>query len=77
MHGKVPTRAGLIDPITLEIEPLKPEHFATWSCRRLKYDLKPSVRIGFRCSMMRWPISLMKNASLISADSGLDGDEFD
>jgi phage/plasmid-associated DNA primase len=37
-HGKVPTRDGLIDPITLEIEPLKPEHFATWVLPKVKYD---------------------------------------
>jgi hypothetical protein len=29
-HGKIPTLDGLIDPITLASEPLKPEHFATW-----------------------------------------------
>jgi RepB DNA-primase from phage plasmid len=29
-HGKVPTLSGLVDPISLEIEPLKPEHYATW-----------------------------------------------
>jgi phage/plasmid-associated DNA primase len=37
-HGKVPTRDGLIDPITLEIEPLKPDHFATWVLPKVKYD---------------------------------------
>jgi phage/plasmid-associated DNA primase len=29
-HGKVPTRSGLIDPVTLQIEPLRKEHYATW-----------------------------------------------
>ena len=38
MHGKVPTRDGLIDPITGELEPLKPGHFATWVLPKVKYD---------------------------------------
>jgi phage/plasmid-associated DNA primase len=38
MHGRVPTRDGLIDPITLQAEPLKPEHFATWVLPKVKYD---------------------------------------
>jgi P4 family phage/plasmid primase-like protien len=29
-HGKVPTLAGLVDPITHVIEPFKPEDYATW-----------------------------------------------
>ena len=29
-HGKVPTRSGLIDPVTLKCEPFKKEHYATW-----------------------------------------------
>jgi phage/plasmid-associated DNA primase len=37
-HGKVPTSDGLIDPITREIEPLKPGHFATWVLPKVKYD---------------------------------------
>ncbi len=29
-HGKIPTRSGLIDPITGELEPTRPDHFCTW-----------------------------------------------
>jgi P4 family phage/plasmid primase-like protien len=36
-HGKVPTLDGLVDPFTLEIEPFKPEHYATW-CLNAHYD---------------------------------------
>ena len=36
-HGKIPTRAGLIDPVTLTIEPLKKENYATW-CLDVEYD---------------------------------------
>jgi phage/plasmid-associated DNA primase len=36
-HGKVPTRSGLIDPVTLAIEPFQKEHYATWRLD-LEYD---------------------------------------
>ena len=39
-HGKVPTRSGLIDPVTLAIEPYRKEHFATW---RLDLDYDPDA----------------------------------
>jgi phage/plasmid-associated DNA primase len=39
-HGKVPTRSGLIDPITLAIEPFQKEHYATW---RLDVDYDPAA----------------------------------
>ncbi|MDF9792225.1 UNVERIFIED_ORG: hypothetical protein M2438_002683 [Methylobacterium sp. SuP10 SLI 274] len=29
-HGKIPTRSGLVDPLTLTIEPARPEHYCTW-----------------------------------------------
>ncbi|MBP1067312.1 hypothetical protein JOE51_008779 [Bradyrhizobium japonicum] len=29
-HGKIPTRSGLIDPITGELEPARPDHYCTW-----------------------------------------------
>jgi P4 family phage/plasmid primase-like protien len=38
-HGKVPTRSGLVDPRTLEVEPAKPEHFCTWRVES-NYDPK-------------------------------------
>jgi P4 family phage/plasmid primase-like protien len=28
-HGKIPTKAGLIDPLTLEIEPMRKDHYCT------------------------------------------------
>jgi hypothetical protein len=37
-HGKIPTRSGLIDPVTLAIEPFQKEHYATW---RLDLDYDP------------------------------------
>jgi phage/plasmid-associated DNA primase len=39
-HGKVPTSSGLIDPITLAIEPFQKEHYATW---RLDLDYDPAA----------------------------------
>ena len=39
-HGKIPTRAGLIDPVTLAIEPFQREHYATW---RLDVDYDPAA----------------------------------
>jgi P4 family phage/plasmid primase-like protien len=36
-HGTVATLSGLIDPVTLAVEPLKPEHYATW-CLPVRYD---------------------------------------
>ncbi|TYO67076.1 hypothetical protein FXV83_07675 [Bradyrhizobium hipponense] len=29
-HGKIPTRSGLVDPRTGELEPARPDHFCTW-----------------------------------------------
>jgi hypothetical protein len=40
-HGKVPTRSGLLDPITLTIEPYRKEHYATW---RLDLDYDPDAK---------------------------------
>ena len=34
-HGLIPCRNGLLDPLTLVLEPYGPEHFATW---RLPHD---------------------------------------
>jgi P4 family phage/plasmid primase-like protien len=36
-HGKIPTKAGLIDPLTHELEPLSKQHNATW-CLNIDYD---------------------------------------
>jgi len=36
-HGKIPIKAGLIDPLTLTLEPLRKEHYCT--CRLdIEYD---------------------------------------
>ena len=40
-HGKIPTRSGLLDPITLTVEPYKKEHYATW---RLDLDYDPDAK---------------------------------
>ena len=39
-HGKVATRSGLIDPVTLKVEPLKKEDYATW---RIEIDYDPEA----------------------------------
>jgi len=36
-HGKIPSKNGLIDRKTLKLEPLTPEHYATW-CIDVEYD---------------------------------------
>lgn len=40
-HGKIPTRSGLVDPRTGELEPAKPEHFCTW---RVEVDYDPAAK---------------------------------
>ena len=40
-HGKVPTRSGLLDPVTLKLEPYRMEHYATW---RLDLDYDPDAK---------------------------------
>lgn len=39
-HGKVPTRSGLVDPRTLEIEPARPDHYCTW---RVEAEFDPAA----------------------------------
>lgn len=39
-HGKIPTRSGLIDPVTLTVEPFTKEHYATWA---LDVDYDPAA----------------------------------
>jgi P4 family phage/plasmid primase-like protien len=40
-HGKIPTRSGLLDIHTLELEPARPEHLATW---RIECDYNSNAR---------------------------------
>ncbi|SDJ91584.1 D5 N terminal like [Bradyrhizobium sp. Rc2d] len=40
-HGKIPTRSGLVDPITGELEPARPDHFCTW---RVEVDFDPQAK---------------------------------
>ncbi|MCK1525685.1 MULTISPECIES: hypothetical protein [unclassified Bradyrhizobium] len=40
-HGKIPTRSGLIDPKTGELEPARPDHFCTW---RVEVDYQPGEK---------------------------------
>jgi hypothetical protein len=49
-HGKIPTRSGLIDPLTGELEPARPDHFCTWRVE-CDYDPPPPqpARGGKRC----------------------------
>jgi P4 family phage/plasmid primase-like protien len=39
-HGKIPTKKGLIDPLTLQIEPIRKEHYCTW---RLNIEYDPTA----------------------------------
>ncbi|WP_354265863.1 hypothetical protein [Bradyrhizobium sp. I1.7.5] len=36
-HGKIPTRSGLVDPLTGALEPACPDHFCTWRVE-VEYD---------------------------------------
>lgn len=49
MHGKVPTRSGLVDPRTLEVEPLFPEHYATW---RIEAEFDPDAQCPWWLQML-------------------------
>jgi phage/plasmid-associated DNA primase len=40
-HGKIPTRSGLIDPKSGELEPARPDHFCTW---RIECDYDPDAK---------------------------------
>jgi D5 N terminal like len=40
-HGKIPTRSGLIDPLTGELEPARPDHFCTW---RVEVEYDPAAK---------------------------------
>jgi phage/plasmid-associated DNA primase len=40
-HGKIPTRSGLIDPLTGELEPARPDHFCTW---RVEAEFDPAAQ---------------------------------
>jgi D5 N terminal like len=39
-HGKIPTRSGLVDPLTGDLEPARPDHFCTW---RIDVDYHPDA----------------------------------
>lgn len=39
-HGKIPTRSGLVDPRTGELEAARPDHFTTW---RIDVDYDPTA----------------------------------
>jgi hypothetical protein len=40
-HGKIPTKSGLIDPLTLTIEPMRKEHYCT---SRIDIDYDPDAK---------------------------------
>jgi hypothetical protein len=48
-HGKVPTLSGLVDPRTLEVTPLKPEHYATW---RIECEYDPAATCPWWLQML-------------------------
>lgn len=40
-HGKIPTRSGLVDPVTGELEQARPDHYCTW---RVEVDYQPDAK---------------------------------
>jgi phage/plasmid-associated DNA primase len=40
-HGKIPTRSGLVDPLTGALEQARPDHFCTW---RVEVDYDPAAK---------------------------------
>jgi len=40
-HGKIPTRSGLIDPLSGALEEARPEHFCTW---RIEVEYSPDAK---------------------------------
>ena len=44
-HGKIPTRSGLIDPLTGELEPARPDHFCAWRVE-VEYDPAAKCNVG-------------------------------
>lgn len=48
-HGKIPTRSGLLDLTTLELEPLKPEHYATY---RIECDFNEKAKCPWWLRML-------------------------
>ncbi|WP_396604720.1 hypothetical protein ACFLEY_19155 [Bradyrhizobium sp. YCK136] len=48
-HGKIPTRSGLVDPRTGELEPARPDHFCTW---RVEVDYDPAAKCPWWETMM-------------------------
>ncbi len=40
-HGKIPTRSGLVDPLTGALEPARPDHFCTW---RVEVEYDPAAK---------------------------------
>jgi hypothetical protein len=40
-HGKIPIKTGLIDPLTLTIEPIRKQHYCTW---RMNIDYDPDAK---------------------------------
>jgi phage/plasmid-associated DNA primase len=40
-HGNIPTRSGLIDPLTGVLEPARPDHFCTW---RVEVEYDPAAK---------------------------------
>ena len=64
-HGKIPTRAGLIDPVRLVIEPLKKEDYATW-CLDVEHNR------GATCPL--WLEMLNRNKMALDTLAGVRGE---
>lgn len=48
-HGKIPTRSGLLDPLTGALEPARPDHFCTW---RVDIDYDPKAECPWWMTMI-------------------------
>ncbi|MET3842068.1 DNA primase family protein [Bradyrhizobium sp. OAE829] len=48
-HGKIPTRSGLVDPMTGELEPARPDHLCTW---RIEVDYDPAAECPWWLTMI-------------------------
>lgn len=48
-HGKIPTRSGLLDPKTLKLEPLRPEHYCTY---RVECEYDPKAKCPWWLKML-------------------------
>jgi hypothetical protein len=48
-HGKVPTKSGLVDPVTGELDPASSDHLCTW---RVPFDYDPAAACPYWLQML-------------------------